>query len=125
MPPKTEQEAIKEILNYLAEKPNIKQQYLEFLENSKNHYYSHSQLVDKLGFIKQRFNNFLAKETDLINHTELFVKTAHLLKPGDYQESKFSVDALIKKINESVPSNSPTNPDSEAGMPERGNCPVS
>lgn len=126
MPPKTEQEVIKEILNYLVEKPNIKDRYLKFLEDSKNYYYSSPVLLDALSFIKQkRFANFSKEESALIRLTRLFVKTAYPLQPEFYQESQFSVDALIKEIKESSPSNSPTNPGSEARMSEVGRCLIS
>jgi hypothetical protein len=126
MPQEIEQEAIEKILNYLKKNPTIKDQYLKFLEDSKNHYYSYLVLLDALSFIKQqRLGNFSGEENTLIRLTRSFVKTAYPAQPEHHQESQFSVDELIRQINESSPSNSPTNPDSEARMSEVGRCLIS
>lgn len=126
MPQEIEQEAIEKILNYLKKNPTIKDQYLKFLEDSKNYYYSYPALVVALNFIKQeRLNNVSEEESAFICLTRPFVKTAYPAQPKLYQESKFNVDVLIRQINESSPSNSPTNPGSEARMPEVDRCRIS
>lgn len=127
MPQKTEQEAIKEILDYLEKNPTKKDRYLEFLEKSKSYYCSSPVLVHALNFIKERrLGGFSIEEINLIGLTKLFVKTPCTVQPERHQKSQFSVDALIKEIKESSPSNSPTNPGSEATMPEEvGRCRIS